>query len=87
MDDAVRPLDVAESTLNTDDIIGNKRLYDAFDTPWDDAPPFLWNDSVKNELESQLIRVMRLSEPCEVVYVPLESTSKNGDVKITHYWV
>ena len=38
MDDAVRPLDVAESTLNTDDIIGNKRLYDAFGVPCDDAP-------------------------------------------------
>lgn len=86
-DDAARLFDVAESILNTGDIRGNKRLYDAFDIPCDEAPPFLWNDSVKKELESQLTRVMRLGEPCEVVYVPLESESKNGDTKTTHYLV
>lgn len=38
-DDAARLFDVAESILNTGDIRGNKRLYDAFDIPCDEAPP------------------------------------------------
>lgn len=86
-DETARLFDVAESILNTGDIRGNKRLYDAFDVPGDEAPPFLWNDTVKKELESQLTRVMRLSEPCEVVYVPLAQESKNGDTNTTHYLV
>lgn len=86
-DDAARLFDVAESILNTSDIRGNKRLYDAFDVPCDDAPPFIWNDSVKKELESQLTSAMRLGEPCEVVYVPLADEKKNGDTKIIHYLV
>jgi len=86
-DEAARLFDVAESILNTGDIRGNKRLYDAFDVPCDDAPPFIWNDSVKKELESQLTSAMRLDEPCEVVYVPLADESKNGDTKTIHYLV
>ncbi len=86
-DEAARLFDVAESILNTGDLRGNKRLYDAFDVPCDDAPPFIWSDAVKKELEAQLTRVMRLGEPCEVVYVPLADEKKNGDTKITHYLV
>ncbi|MDF1483190.1 hypothetical protein [Extensimonas sp. H3M7-6] len=86
-DEAARLFDVAESILNTGDIRGNKRLYDAFDVPCDDAPPFIWNDSVKKELEAQLTSAMRLGEPCEVVYVPLADEKKNGDTKTTHYLV
>jgi hypothetical protein len=86
-DEAARLFDVAESILNTNDIRGNKRLYDAFDVPCDDAPAFLWNDSVKKELESQLTRAMRLNEPCEVVYVPLADESRDGETKIVHYLV
>ena len=86
-DEAARLFDVAESILNTSDIRGNKRLYDAFDVPCDDAPPFIWNDSVKKELEAQLTSAMRLGEPCEVVYVPLVDEKKNGDTQITHYLV
>lgn len=86
-DEAARLFDVAESILNTSDIRGNKRLYDAFDVPCDDAPPFIWNDSVKKELEAQLTSAMRLGEPCEVVYVPLADEKKNGDTKTIHYLV
>lgn len=85
-DEAARLFDVAESILNTGDIRGNKRLYDAFDVPCDDAPPFIWNDSIKKELELRLTSAMRLGEPCEVVYVPL-SEEKNGDTKTIHYLV
>ncbi|MFD2448088.1 hypothetical protein ACFSQE_06360 [Vogesella fluminis] len=31
--------------------------------------------------------VMRLGEPCEVVYVPLADEGKNGDTKTIHYLV
>jgi len=86
-DNAARLFDVAESILNTGDIRGNKRLYDAFDVPCDDAPPFIWNDAIKKELEAQLTSAMRLGEPCEVVYVPLADEKKNGGTKITHYLV
>ena len=86
-DESARLFDVAESILNTGDIRGNKRLYDAFDVPCDDAPPFIWNDSVKKELESQLTSAMRLGEPCEVVYVSLADEKKNGDTKTIHYLV
>ncbi|BAO82949.1 hypothetical protein SMCB_0721 [Serpentinimonas maccroryi] len=86
-DEAARLFDVAESILNTGDIRGNKRLYDAFDVPCDDAPPFIWNDTVKKELESQLTSVMRLGEPCEVIYVPLAGENKDGDAKTLHYLV
>ncbi len=53
-DETLRLFDVAESILNTGDIRGNKRLYDAFDVPCEDAPPFIWNDAVKKELETRL---------------------------------
>ena len=86
-DEAARLFDVAESILNTGDIRGNKRLYDAFDVPCDDAPPFLWNDSVKKGLEARLTHVMRLAEPCEVVYVPLADELSNGETKTIHYLV
>lgn len=86
-DDAARLFDVAESILNTGDLRGNKRLYDAFDVPCDEAPPFIWNDSIKKELESQLTSAMRLGEPCEVVYVPLADEKKDGDTKTIHYLV
>jgi hypothetical protein len=59
-DEAGRLFDVAESILNTGDLRGNKRLYDAFDVPCDEAPPFIWNDSVKKDLEAQLTVLQRL---------------------------
>ena len=86
-DEATRLFDVAEAILNTGDLRGNKRLYDAFDVPCDDAPPFIWSASVKKELEAQLTSAMRLGEPCEVVYVPLADEKKNGETKTTHYLV
>lgn len=86
-DDAARLFDVAESILNTGDIRGNKRLFDAFDIPCDDAPPFIWNDTIKKDLESQLTRAMRLAEPCEVIHVQMAEEKKNGDTKLTHYLV
>lgn len=86
-DNTARLFDVAESILNTGDIRGNKRLYDAFDVPCDEAPPFIWNEAVKKELEAQLTSAMRLGEPCEVVYVPLADEKRNGDTKTTHYLV
>ena len=79
--------EVAESILNTGDIRGNKRLFDAFDVPCDESPPFIWNDAVKKQLESQFTRVMRLDEPCDVIYVPLADENKNGDTKTIHYLV
>ena len=78
-DDAARLFDVAESILNTGDIRGNKRLFDAFDIPCDDAPPFIWNDAIKKDLESQLTSTMRLAEPCEVIHVQMAEEKKNGD--------
>ena len=86
-EESARLFDVAESILNTGDLRGNKRLYDAFDVPCDDAPPFIWNDTVKKELESQLTSAMRLGESCEVVYVPLADENKNGDTTTIHYLV
>lgn len=86
-DDAARLFDVAESILNTGDIRGNKRLYDAFDVPCDEAPPFIWNDAIKKDLESQLTSAMRLAEPCEVIHVQMAEEMKNGDTKFTHYLV
>lgn len=76
---------VAESILNTGDIRGNKRLFDAFDIPCDDAPPFIWNDAIKKDLESQLTSTMRLAEPCEVIHVQM--AEENGDTQLTHYLV
>lgn len=86
-DESARLFDVAESILNTGDIRGSKRLYDAFDIPCDEAPPFIWNDTVRKELETQLTQAMRLSEPCEVVYVPLADEKRNGDTSTIHYLV
>ena len=87
-DDTARLFDVAETILNTGDIRGNKRLYDAFDVPCDDEPPpFLWSDTLKKELETQLTKVMRLAEPCELVYVPMLDADKNGDSKTVHFLV
>lgn len=86
-DESARLFDVAESILNTADIRGSKRLYDAFDIPCDEAPPFIWNDTIRKELETQLTQAMRLNEPCEVVYVPLADEKKNGDSAIVHYLV
>ena len=86
-DDAARLFDVAESILNTGDIRGNKRLFDAFDIPCDDAPPFIWNDAIKKDLESQLTSTMRLAEPCEVIHVQMAEEKKNGDTQLTHYLV
>lgn len=84
-DETLRLFDVAESILNTGDIRGNKRLYDAFDVPCEDAPPFIWNDAVKKELETRLTTTMRLGEPCEVIYVPL--ADDNGGSQAVHYLV
>jgi hypothetical protein len=86
-DNTLRLFDVAESILNTGDIRGNKRLYDAFDVPCEDAPPFIWNDAIKKELEARLTTAMRLGEPCDVVYVPLADDSKNGSGQAVHYLV
>lgn len=87
-EDTARLFDVAETILNTNDIRGRKRLYDAFDVPCDDQPPpFIWNDAVKKELESQFTKVMRLSEPCELVYVPIVDQEKIGDTRTIHYLV
>ena len=87
-DDTARLFDVAETILNTGDIRGNKRLYDAFDVPCDDEPPpFIWNGTVKNELETQLTKVMRLAEQCELIYVPMIDSDKNGNGKKIHFLV
>ncbi|ARU21559.1 phosphoenolpyruvate-protein phosphotransferase [Ralstonia solanacearum] len=86
-DTTARLFEVAESILNTGDIRGNKRLYDAFDVPCDNAPPFLWSDKVKKELETQLTRAMRLTEPCEVVHVALADESGQADTPAVHYLV
>jgi hypothetical protein len=86
-DESARLFDVAESILNTGDIRGSKRLYNAFDIPCDEAPTFIWNDTVRKELETQLTQAMRLGEPCEVVYVPLADEKRNGDTSTIHYLV
>ncbi|MHC6050575.1 hypothetical protein ACYT84_02190 [Ralstonia solanacearum] len=83
-DATARLFEIAESILNTADIRGNKRLYDAFDVPCDEPPPFLWNDKVKRELESELTQAMRLAEPCEVVHVALADESDGGEGSIAH---
>lgn len=85
-DETVKLFDTAESIVNTRDLRGNKRLHDAFDVPGE-PPPFLWNDGVKRALEAQLTQAMRLAEPCEVIYVPLEEDDRSGRTNITHYLV
>jgi len=86
-DESAKLFDTAESIVNTRDLQGNKRLHDAFDVPGDDAPPFLWNDAVKKELEAQLTQTMRLAEPCEVIHVALEEQDRSGQPHTTHYLV
>ncbi|MGA4047807.1 hypothetical protein ACI2TP_10995 [Ralstonia nicotianae] len=83
-DATARLFEIAESILNTADIRGNKRLYDAFDVPCDDPPPFLWSDKVKRELEAELTRAMRLAEPCEVVHVALADEQDDGEASVAH---
>ncbi|WP_247424192.1 hypothetical protein [Ralstonia pseudosolanacearum] len=84
-DATARLFEIAESILNTADIRGNKRLYDAFDVPCDEPPPpFLWNDKVKRELELELTQAMRLAEPCEVVHVALADESDGGEASVAH---
>lgn len=85
-DETVKLFDTAESIVNTRDLRGNKRLHDAFDVPGE-PPPFLWNDGVKRALEAQLTQAMRLAEPCEVIYVPLEEEDRSGRTNTTHYLV
>ena len=84
-DDSARLFDVAESMMNTGDLHGNKRLHDAFDVPCDDAPPFIWNDAIKKGLETQLTTAMRLTEPCEVIYVKMED--EDDGTHPVHYLV
>lgn len=86
-DESAKLFDTAESIVNTRDLRGNKRLHDAFDVPGDEAPPFLWNDAVKKELEAQLTQTMRLAEPCEVIHVALEEQDHCGQLHTTHYLV
>lgn len=86
-DESAKLFDTAESIVNTCDLRGNKRLHDAFDVPGDEAPPFLWNDGVKKELEAQLTQAMRLAEPCEVIHVSLEEDDRSGQTHTTHYLV
>lgn len=71
--------DVAESILKYWRHPGT-RPYGRFDVPCDDAPPFIWNDSVKKELEAQLTSAMRLGEPREVVHAAGRK-KRNGDTK------
>ncbi len=82
-----RLFEVAESILNTGDIRGNKQLYDAYDVPCEQAPAFIWNDTVKRDLEQQLTTAMRLAEPCDVIHVQLRDEKKNGDIRTTHFLV
>lgn len=86
-EESARLFDVAESILNTGDLRGNKRLHDAFDVPCNDAPPFIWSDSVKKDLEAHLTTAMRLAEPCEVIHVPLADEDRNGQTNTVHYLV
>lgn len=86
-DESAKLFDTAESIVNTSDLRGNKRLHDAFDVPCDDAPPFIWSDSVKKELETHITTAMRLAEPCEVIHVPLVDEDRNGETKTVHYLV
>lgn len=86
-DEAARLFDVAESILNTGDLRGNKRLHDAFDVPCDEAPPFIWNDSVKKQLETHLTSEMRLVEPCEVIHIEMADDGTKGESRKTHYLV
>lgn len=86
-DDSALLFDAAESILNTHDIRGTKTLFDAFDVPCEDAPPFIWNETVKRELEKQLTQAMGLVEPCDVVYVPYVDEDRPGGNRTTHFLV
>ena len=86
-DDAARLFDVAESILNTGDIRGNKRLFDAFDIPCDDAPPFIWNDALRTDLGPLLTTTKQLTKTYEVINVQMAEEKKNGDTQLTHYLV
>ncbi len=83
---SIKLFDTAESIVNTQDLKGLKRLHDAFDVPGE-APPFLWNDEVKDRLEAQLTEAMRLAEPCEVIHVAMEEPNRQGQTQATHYLV
>jgi hypothetical protein len=84
--ETARLFDAAESILNAADFRGCKRLYDAFDVPCANPPPFVWNDEVRKDLEAQLTQSMRLRDSCEVIYVPLVAET-GGETKTTHYLI
>jgi len=84
--ESARLFDAAESILNAADFRGCRRLYDAFDVPCANPPPFIWNDEVRKDLEAQLTLSMRLRDSCEVIYVPLVADA-DGETKTTHYLI
>ena len=84
--ETARLFDAAESILNAADFRGCRRLYDAFDVPCANPPPFIWNDEVRKDLEAQLTLSMRLRDSCEVIYVPLVADA-DGETKTTHYLI
>jgi hypothetical protein len=86
-EESAKLFDTAESIVNTGDLRGNKRLHDAFDVPCDETPPFLWNESVKQVLETQLTEAMRLAEPCEVIHVAIDEEGRSGQTHTIHYLV
>ncbi len=86
-DDTLRLFDVAESILNTGDIRGMKKLYDAYEVPCEDAPPFVWNDAVRKKLEARLTTTMQLDEPCEVVHVQIDDDAGAGTGAPVHFLV
>ena len=86
-DDTIRLFDAAESILNAGDIRGMKKLYDAFEVPCDDAPPFLWNDIVQKELEDRLTAAMSLTEPCELIHVQMGDDAGSCGGEPVHFLV
>ncbi len=84
--ETTRIFEIAESVLNTSSLRGLKRLFDAFDVPGDEPPPFIWNDSVKATLETRLTESMRLADRCEVVHIVLGQEG-NADDPLVHYLV
>lgn len=86
-DDTLRLFDAAESIVNAGDIRGMKKLYDAFEVPCDDAPPFVWNDAVRKELEARLTAAMWLAEPCEVIHVQMGDDADDPTREPVHFLV
>ena len=80
-----RLFEIAESILVTSEIRSGHRLYDAYVIPGEETPPTLiWSAQIKETLETQLMRAMRLDTKPDVVHVELIDHSRDAQPSRMH---